>query len=102
MSEENSSKVLSYIANHWVSWLIEITILCIVAYFTISETRKTAEQTRQMLAKYDAAISQYASEKTKALDSAVGSGLDSAKEKAKNIKTDDVKNFINSFKKEEE
>lgn len=90
------SSVKDFIINHWVSWLIEILILSAVAYFTISETRKTAEQTRAMLAKYDAAISQYAADKSKVIDQSVKSGFDSAKEKAKKVTVDDIKSLLKS------
>lgn len=45
MNEESGSKIKAFIINHWVSWVIEIAILGVVAYFTIAETRKTAEKT---------------------------------------------------------
>ncbi len=93
-----SSKVKEFITNHWVSWIIEIVILSTIAFFAIAETRKTAEQTRQMLAKYDAAITRYATEKSQAVDQSVKSGVDSAKGKIEELKPEDVKNFINSFK----
>ena len=93
-----SSRVKEFIANHWVSWLIEIAILSTIAFFTIAETRKTAEQTRQMLAKYDAAITRYVTEKSQIVDESVKTGVDSAKEKIHELKPEDVKNFINSLK----
>ena len=58
------NKIKQFIADKWVSWVIEISIMSIVAFFIISETRATAEQTRAMLAKYDKAISKFASEKS--------------------------------------
>jgi hypothetical protein len=102
MSEEPKNKIVEFIVNHWVSWVIEIAILGVIAYFTIAETRKTAEQTRAMLAKYDAAVSQYAKEKSQALDEAAVGAVESAKEKAKSVKIEDVKGLIKSFKSDNE
>lgn len=45
-----------FVANNIASWVIEIAILSIVATVTISEVRKTNEQTREMLT----AVSQFA------------------------------------------
>ncbi len=101
MSDRSESKIRDYILDRWVSWLLELTVLGVVAYFAIAETRKTSEQTRAMLAKYDAAISKFAAEKSEAVDEAIGSGFESAKEKAKSIKVEDIKGMINSFKKKE-
>ncbi len=104
MTTESSNTrrtVAEFIANHWVSWMIELLILGIVAYFTISETRKTAEQTREMLAKYDAAISQYAKDKTQILDNAAHQAIEAAKEKAGGVKLEDVKGLIKSHQSED-
>lgn len=100
MSESPKNKVVEFIVNHWVSWVIELSILGVVAFFTIAETRKTAEQTRAMLEKYDAAISQYAKEKTAAVDDVAAGAVEAAKEKAKSVNLDDVKGIIKSFKSE--
>ena len=48
--------VKEFVANNIASWIIEIAILSIVATVTISEVRKTNEQTREMLT----AVSQFA------------------------------------------
>lgn len=48
--------VKEFVANNIASWIIEIAILSIVATITISEVRKTNEQTREMLT----AVSQFA------------------------------------------
>ncbi len=90
-----------FISERWVSWVMELAVLSIVAYFAISETRKTAEQTRQMLTRYDAAISQFAAQKSEVVDSAVADAYSSAKENAKSISIDDVKNLLDSSKKPE-
>lgn len=73
--------MIKFIAEHWVSWMIELLMLGMVAFFTIAEARETAEQTRAMLSKYDAAISKFAVERTQSLDS----GIDSAKSSVTNI-----------------
>lgn len=90
----DKSSIAKFIAERWVSWLMELAVLSVVAYFTISETHKTAEQTREMLAKYDAAISQYAAQKTEAVDSAVSQAYEAAREKAKSISPDNVRNLL--------
>lgn len=77
---------------------MELAVLSVVAYFAISETRKTAEQTREMLARYDVAISQFAAQKSEAVDSVVAEAYESAKGKAKSMSIDDVKNILNSDK----
>ena len=94
------SPVAHFVAERWVSWLIELTVLAIVAYFTISETRKTAEQTRMMLAKYDAAISQYAAEKAEAVDSTAAAAIDAVQEKAGSITKEDVIRLLEALKEE--
>jgi len=68
MSEKKQNAVVAFIANHWVSWVIELLILGVVAYFTIAETRKTGEQTRQMMESYNQAISTYFDERTQKMD----------------------------------
>lgn len=98
MSQENT--VAKFIADRWVSWLMEFTVLLVIAYFTISETRKTQEHTREMLSKYDAVISQYASEKSKALDQAMSSGAKSIKQKAESLSIEDVKSMLKEIKNE--
>ena len=95
---EGSSRVWGFIASHWVSWVIEIVILSTIAYFTISETRKTAEQTREMLAKYDAAITKYATEKTAAIDDAFAEGKEAVKEKASKLSVDGAKAWLSNLR----
>jgi hypothetical protein len=73
-------------------------VLGAIAYFTIAETRKTAEQTREMLARYDKVISRYAYEKTQATDSTVSGAVESTRETAASITAEDVQKFINDLK----
>lgn len=56
-----------FIANNIVSWIIEIAILAVIAAVTISEVRKTNEQTREMLT----AISDFAAERQEAVGEAI-------------------------------
>lgn len=101
--EENGNKITNFVAQHWVSWIIEIVILSIIAYFTIAETRKTAEQTREMIGRFEASISKYASEKTEALDSAAAESYESLKAKTKelDLNVEGVKGLLGKFKKEQ-
>ena len=48
-----------FVANNIASWVIEIAILSIVATVTISEVRKTNEQTREMLEAVSAFAARY-------------------------------------------
>jgi len=77
---------------------MELAVLLLIAYFTISETRKTAEQTREMLKRYDAAISTYAKERTKAVDSAVASAYEAASVKAKSVSREDLIEMLKALK----
>ena len=90
-----------FVTERWVSWTIELAVLSIVAYFTISETRKTAEQTRAMLEKYDAAISAYAEEKTQTVDAAVVSAYEAARAKAGSVTREDLIKALEALKSEE-
>lgn len=92
----DKSTVVKFIADRWVSWVLELTVLSVIAFYTISETRKTAEQTREMLTRYDAAISQFAAEKSGAVDEAVSEAYSAAKDKAKSITLNDVKSLLKS------
>ncbi len=38
---------MEFIAEHWVSWAIEVAIMSVVAWYTITETRQTARETRE-------------------------------------------------------
>jgi len=71
------NRVKAFIVNHWVSWVIELSILGVVGMITIAEVRKTNEQTRAMLT----SISQFASERKEA----VGDAIDSIAGEAQNI-----------------
>ena len=71
------NRVLTFIANNWVSWVIELTILGVVGMITIGEVRKTNEQTREMLS----AISAFAADRQEA----VGDAIDSIAGEAQNI-----------------
>ena len=73
-------KVKAYVANHIVSWIIEIVAISIVGIITVSEIRKTNEQTRAMLT----SISEFAGERREA----AGEALDSVLGEAKNIEID--------------
>ena len=95
----DKSTVMKFIADRWVSWVLELCVLSVIAFYTISETRQTAEQTREMLAKYDAAISQFAAEKSVAVDEAVSDAYSAAKDKAKSMSLSDVKNLLKSEEK---
>lgn len=70
-------KVRTYIANHIVSWVIEIVAISIVGVITVSEIRKTNEQTREMLT----SISAFAADRQEA----VGNAIDSIAGEAQNI-----------------
>ena len=69
--------VKAFIAAHFVSWIIEIAILSVIAVITIGEVRQTNEQTRQMLT----AISEFVGERKEA----VGNAIDSIAGEAQNI-----------------
>ncbi len=51
--------VKEFVAEKAASWVIEIVILAIVATVTISEVRKTNEQTREMLTAVSSFAAQY-------------------------------------------
>lgn len=74
------SKVKDFVVNNIASWIIEIAILGVVATVTISEVRKTNEQTREMLT----AISDFAGERKEGIANAV----DSITSEAQNIEID--------------
>ena len=74
------AKILAYLADHCVTWVIELSILSIIGFVTISETRKTAEQTREMLT----AITAFASDRSEAVSSAI----DSLSSEAQNFEID--------------
>lgn len=86
------NKVKDFVKAHIVSWIIEIVILSVIAFYTISETQKTAQQTRDIMTKYDAAISQYFSDKTKVIDNVAKEGYTATKDKLKNVDVEDVTN----------
>ena len=98
MSSESTSSMSDFIADRWVSWMLELLVLGLIAYFTISENRKTAEQTREMLARYDAAVSAYAARTTQAVDQTVSDAVASSKEAAKTITKKDVEELLKSMK----
>lgn len=89
-----------FIANHAVSWVIEIAILSIIAFVTINETRKTAEQTREMLT----TVSQFVANQREPIESAIKSVTDEAKNieidgriNLNTVDMDDVKDIASSF-----
>ncbi|MEX0289753.1 MAG: hypothetical protein AB3N63_03550 [Puniceicoccaceae bacterium] len=94
MNKEVTKRVVEFVSDRWVSWLIEILILGTIAFFTISETRRTAEQTREMLARYDAAISGYTAQKAQKIDESAGNATEALKEKLKNLSKEDIKEFF--------
>ena len=94
MSNNLVQKIGEFIYDRWVSWIIEILILGIIAFYTISETRRTSEQTREMLAKYDAAISQYTAQKAQEIDESAGTVTDAIKETLNNLSKEDIKELL--------
>lgn len=70
-------KIKAYVANHIVSWVIEIVAISIVGMITVSEIRKTNEQTREMLT----SISAFAADRQEA----VGGAIDSIANEAQNV-----------------
>ena len=101
-NETIAARIKLFIINHWVSCLIELIILGVVASFTIYETHKTAEQTREMLARYDAAITQFAKDRTQIVDKTVSDNYHATKEKVTKMKMDDVKKFFKKYKDDTE
>ena len=99
MSKDIVQKVGDFVSDRWVSWVIEITILGVIAFFTITETRKTAEQTREMLARYDAALSQYTSQTAERIDASAESATGALKEKFNSLSKEDILEF---FEREDE
>ncbi len=93
------STVTNFVAERWVSWLLELSVLGGVAYFAIAETHKTAEQTRVLLAKYDAAISAYAKDKTEAVDAATTAAVEQIKHKADGMTKQNVIDVLSAMKK---
>lgn len=89
------SKIKTFIAERIVSWTLELAVLVVVGFIAISETRKTAEETRAvlhqtqaMLVRYDKAVSAFASGKAGQLDGAIESitpGVKNAEAKVKNF-----------------
>jgi len=94
-----------FIAKNWPSWVIELTILGIVGMVTISEVRKTNEQTREMLT----AISDFAGERKEGIANAVDSIASEAqnieidgKVDVSEITLDDVKSIFRGTNEEDE
>ena len=100
--ENKGNPVVTFIVNHWVSWVIEIAILSVVAYITIAETRKTAEQTRDMLARFEASVAKYASEKSQKIDAATASGFEATKAKTKAVEEALLKGLLNKLEEEQD
>ncbi len=99
--EDKGNPVVNFIAQHWVSWVIEIVIMAIIAYVTIAETRKTAEQTREMLARFEASVAKYASEKSESIDTATANSFDAIKASAKKIDEAMLRSLLNQLQKEQ-
>lgn len=100
--EDKGNPVVNFIAQHWISWLIEIVIMAVIAYATIAETRKTAEQTRQMLARFEASVAKYASEKSEVIDQAAAESFDAAKASTKKIDAATLRNLLDQLKREQD
>lgn len=88
-------KVYDTIANNWVSWVLEIIVMSVIAFYTISENQKTQERTRLMIDNFEKSISAYASDKSKALDDAASA----AKAEVKNALKPDDTTFLERAKK---
>ena len=105
------NKILEYIADHWVSWLIETAVLSVIAFFTIQEMRETQHlaqaqhdeaaklnyQTRRMLEKYDEAVTLYVSQKSKAVDETVSKAVNATSSNLKNL-TEETKSTYSEAK----
>jgi len=85
-------KIMEIIANNWVSWLIELVIMLLVASFMIAEVKEVGDQAvtevkqistqiGQVVDKFDKNVSGYAKEKAEKIDEATSAG----KEKASDI-----------------
>ncbi len=101
MSSNPDSGISDFVADRWVSWVMELVVLSLIAYFTISENRKTAEQTREMLARYDAAVSAYAARTAEAVDQTVSSAVSSSREAARTVTKEDLKEMLEALKTKE-
>lgn len=100
--------IKTFAADRWVSWVIEIVFLAVIAGFTcreiqktadryleaaeaieasvVDETRKTAEMTRALMAKYGDAVSSFASEQSDGLEAAISNAKNfDAMEAAENL-----------------
>ena len=71
------SRFKEIVLNNWVAWVIEALLLGVVSAYTIYETRKTAEQTRDMLQRFESSVSNFAQKKSSNIDSAVDSTTES-------------------------
>ena len=89
------SKIVDVIANNWVSWMLELIVLSVIAFYTINENKKTQEHTRQMITNFETKITAYASDKAKALDDAALA----AKAEVKNVFKPDGTSFMDRAKK---
>jgi len=89
------AKVKAFIAAHFVSWIIEIGILSVVAVLTINQVTQTNEQTREMLT----SIQEFAAERKEA----VGGAIDSVATQAKEVKLEgkvDVGDYLKKLYKD--
>ena len=93
-----SNSITSFIANHWVSWLIEFTIMGTIAWYTISETRQTAQETRDMLHRFEAAIAQFGSNAAEKTNAAAAESYQAIKDKAGSISAEDLTNMIKALR----
>ena len=92
------NKIIGFIINHWVSWSIEIVAMLAIAFFTISEAKKTGEETRAILLRFEEKIGNYASGKAEAVENAVSSGKEAVKEKFSEIDKEDIKEAAEATK----
>ena len=85
--------IKSYIADRWVSWILEIVVLSVIAFFTVAETQKTNELTREIMTKYDQKFSEYVAARSEKLDF-VSSEV---KGKVESVTLDDVKSVLSEM-----
>ena len=70
-----------FIADHIVSWILEVIMVSVIGFFSIQEIRKTGEETREIIHKYDKAISSTAVDAKKEITNRIKIRLDGIKKK---------------------
>jgi len=88
-----------FIAERWVSWLMELGVLLLIAWFAISENHKTQEQTRDMLRKYDAAVASFVSERVAATDEKAAEEMEALKRKLRSLDKEAARELIRELAK---